>query len=194
MDYIRIKQDGASVRGYILTTVVEKDGKFVSDFKTFKQHGDWDRNIHSHGCADPNTGKACLSCQQKIASSNITIVPIYDVDAKCVRVFEAKKKHMKAIYGFIDLYGEDAPTTAIYLTRNGVGTATTYSVTPTPPNVLKKEAAVWTLPADVKDALTDDFYLGIIAPPGEDYLRKLLGIDAVEDADIVAISDDDLPF
>lgn len=165
--------------------------KYVSDFKAYKQHGDWNRNIHSHGCADPRTGAGCISCQQGVAASTVTIVPFYDIDAKAIRVFEAKKKHMKAVYGFIDLYGEDAPTTGVYLTRNGTGTATTYSVNAAPPNVLKKEAALWTLPDDVMASLNDDFYWTIIAPPTEEYLRKLLGLDAVDNADIVPLDGDD---
>lgn len=177
-----------------MTTVVEKDGKYVSDFKAFKQHGDWNRNIHSHGCADPRSGSACISCQQGITASTITIVPFYDIDAKAVRVFEAKKKHMKAVYSFIDLYGEDAPTTGVYLTRTDVGTATAYSVNAAPPNVLKKEAGVWKLPDDAMGALTDEFFLSIIEPPSDEYLRKLLGLQSADDAEITPIDDDKLPF
>ena len=195
-NYIRLK-DGESVRGYLIAEVAGADDKFTPNFKSYYQHGDWTRKIHSHACLDPKHGQDCLSCQQGISRTLVTIVPFWDIDAKETRVFEFKKGNMRSVYSFIDLYGEDAANTRIYVKRVGSGKETKYDIIAAPP-AKPAEKALWTKPADI--ALDDAFYLGVINPPTDAYLRKLLGMDAANGVNVKAITDDgeivgdDLPF
>lgn len=191
INYIRLKE-GEFVRGYLLGDVVVKtvDGedKTVPQYHMFASHGDWQRRIHNHACSDPRNATNCLSCQQGVARDKLTIVPFWDIDARELRIWTAKKGHMRDLYSFFDLYGEDSTKTPVFIKRVGKGKETKYQVLPAPPTK-PAEKKLWEYPSDV--VIDDSVYMSVVQPPKEDYLRKLLGLDAgaVEDADIVAIPD-----
>jgi hypothetical protein len=177
-NYIRLKS-GESVRGYLLT----------KDFLAFMQHGDFNRKIHSHVCKDPRSGKDCISCKAAVPRSKVWLVPIYDIDAKSVRIFEAKKKYMAAVYNFVDEYEDEAITTPITLSRTGADAqSTNYSIMPT--RVKANEKSLFELPENIE--INEDFYMNILNPPSDEYLSELLGLNnETTDDEIVAIGDDE---
>lgn len=178
--FIRLK-DGESVRGFLMT----------KHFPVYFQHGDFEKKIHGHTCADPLNGKNCLSCQHGIKRSKKWAVPIYNVDNKQIEVFEASSKSVKAFYSFLDEYEDEALTTPIALKRSGSDQTTTYTVMPI--RVKKDEQDLFIKPENVK--IDADFYKEILAPPTEDYLRKLLGLDdETEIKPIDPVTDDERLF
>lgn len=170
-NFIRLK-DGESVRGFLLS----------KHFPCYYQHGDYERKIHGHTCADPS-GKHCLSCQHGIKKAKKWAVPIFNVDSKRVEVFEASSKSVKAFYSYLDEYEDDALNTPISLKRSGNDQTTTYTVMPV--RVKKDEQELFKRP-DFE--VGQDFYEAVLAPPDEEYLRKLLGLDG-EDEEIQPIED-----
>lgn len=175
-NFIRLK-DGESVRGFLLS----------KHFPAYQQHNDFERKIHPHTCADPKKEKDCLSCQHNVPKSKKWAVPIYNVDTKRIELFEASGKAVKNFYSFIDEYEEDALTTPITIKRSGSDQTTTYSVMPV--RVKKDEQALFVRPDDVE--VTLEFYEAVLAPPDEQYLRGLLGLD--DEDDIKPIEDDGAP-
>lgn len=183
VNYVKLK-DGQQLRGFLLTT----------DFKMYFRHGDFEKGIKSHTCKDPRTGKNCLSCQHGVKRTKSTLVPFFNVDTQQVEVFDASNKAMKAIYAYKDEYEEEAVTTPIALKRSGDDTTTTYSLMPI--RVKKAEEELFKVPVDV--VIDAEFYLGALNPPDDEYIRKLIGLEAVEEEAIeiipTDISDDELPF
>jgi hypothetical protein len=101
------------------------------------------------------------------------------------------------IYAYTDQYEEDSTVTAIALIRSGDDTGTTYSLMPI--RVKKAEEALFTVPEGV--VIDAEFYMGALNPPDDDYVRKLIGLEAAADEKIESIPDgqtdikeDDLPF
>jgi hypothetical protein len=186
VNYVKLK-DGGQLRGFLLTT----------DFKMYFRHGDFEKGIKSHTCKDPKTGKNCLSCQHGVKRTKSTLVPFFNVDTQQVEVFDASNKAMKVIYAYTDQYEEDSTVTAIALIRSGDDTGTTYSLMPI--RVKKAEEALFTVPEGV--VIDAEFYMGALNPPDDDYVRKLIGLEAAADEKIESIPDgqtdikeDDLPF
>jgi hypothetical protein len=171
-NYVKLK-DGEQLRGFLLT----------SDLKMYFRHGDYEKGIKSHTCKDPRNGKACLSCQHGVKRTKSTLVPFYNVDSQQVEVFDASNKAVKVIYAYIDQYEEDATTTPIALIRSGADTGTTYALMPLRVKAAEKE--LFQLPTDV--VIDAEFYLSALNPPDDDYVRKLIGLEAVADENIVAI-------
>jgi hypothetical protein len=186
VNYVKLK-DGGQLRGFLLTT----------DFVMYMRHGDFEKGIKSHTCKDPKTGKNCLSCQHGVKRTKSTLVPFYNVDSQQVEVFDASNKAMKPIYAYKDQYEEDATVTPIALIRSGDDTGTTYSVMPIRVKAAEKE--LFKVPEEV--VVDADFYLSALNPPDDDYVRKLIGLEAVADENIeplpevkTDLKDDDLPF
>jgi hypothetical protein len=184
VNYVKLK-DGGQLRGFLLTT----------DFVMYFRHGDFEKGIKSHTCKDPKNGKACLSCQHGVKRTKSTLVPFFNVDTQQVEVFDASNKAMKPIYAYKDEYEEESTTTAIALIRSGEDTGTTYTLMPI--RVKKAEEALFKVPEDVK--IDAEFYLSALNPPDDDYIRKLIGLEAAADEPIESLSDsevkdDDLPF
>jgi hypothetical protein len=184
--YVKLK-DGGQLRGFLLTT----------DFKMYYRHGDFEKKIKSHTCKDPKTGKGCISCQHGVKRAKSTIVPFFNVDTQQVEVFDASNKAMKPIYAYKDQYEEDATVTPIALIRSGDDTGTTYNVMPIRVKAAEKE--LFKVPEDV--VIDGEFYLSALNPPDDDYVRKLIGLEAATDEKIESlpeittdIKDDDLPF
>lgn len=185
-NYVKLK-DGEQIRGYLLTT------RFVM----YMNHGDYNKGIKSHTCKDPKHGKDCLSCQNGVKRTKKTIVPFFNIDTKRVEIFDASNKAMKGIYKFTDEYEEESLTTPISLSRSGEDTSTTYTILPVRVKAAEKE--LFQLPENLP-VLDGEFYLGILNPPEDDYIRELLGLTAeagiepVGDQGQLDIKDDDLPF
>jgi hypothetical protein len=104
---------------------------------------------------------------------------------------------MKVIYAYVDQYEEESTETAIALIRSGDDTGTTYSLMPIRVKAAEKE--LFKVPEDV--VIDGEFYMGALNPPDDEYVRKLIGLEAVADENIEPlpeipndISDDDLPF
>jgi hypothetical protein len=187
VNYVKLK-DGGQLRGFLLTT----------QFMMYMRHGDFEKGIKSHTCKDPKNGKSCLSCQHGVKRTKSTLVPFYNIDANQVEVFDASNKAMKVIYAYKDEYEEEATTTPISLKRSGDDTGTTYSLMPI--RVKPAEKELFKVPEDI--VIDAEFYLGALNPPDDDYIKKLIGIQAAADENIESIpeeglgdiKDDDLPF
>lgn len=162
-NFVKLK-DGESVRGFLLS----------KHFPVYYQHNDFERKIHAHTCAN---SKSCLSCQHGIKKSKKWAVPIYNVDTKRVELFEASSKSVKNFYSFLDEYEDDALSTPIALKRSGSDQTTTYTVMPI--RVKKDEQALFVKPEDIE--VTPEFYESVLAPPDEEYLRDLLGLNDEEE-------------
>lgn len=180
-NYVKLK-DGEQLRGFLLTT----------DFKMYMNHGDFTAGIKSHTCKDPKHGKDCLSCQHGVKRSKKTIVPFYNVDTQQVEVFDASSKAMKGIYAYKDEYEEEATTTPIALKRSGSDTGTTYSMMPI--RVKAAEQELFKVPEGI--VIDNEFYIGVLNPPDDEYIKQLLGLDVANDAEVtpLEITDDALPF
>jgi hypothetical protein len=100
-------------------------------------------------------------------------VPFYNVDTKRLEIFQASSKSVKAFYSFLDEYEDDALTTPLTIKRSGSDQTTTYTVMPV--RVKKDEQALFTRPEDL--TVDQNFYAEVLAPPEEDYLKKLLGLE-----------------
>lgn len=186
VNYVKLK-DGGQLRGFLLTT----------DLKMYFRHGDFEKKIKSHTCKDPRTGKNCLSCQHGVKRAKSTLVPFFNVDTQQIEVFDASNKAVKPIYAYIDQYEEDATVTPIALIRSGDDTGTTYSIMPIRVKAAEKE--LFKVPEGV--AIDAEFYMGALNPPDDDYIKKLLGLEAASDENIESIpeeglniGEDDLPF
>lgn len=174
-NYVKLR-DGESLRGFLLTT----------DFVMYINHGDFNKRIKSHTCKDPKNGVNCLSCQHGVKRTKKTIVPFYNVDTKQVEIFDASNGAMKAIYAFTDEYEGDSTVTPISLKRAGGGTDTTYSIMPI--RVKAAEQSLFEIPKDIK--IDAEFYEGVLNVPDDDYVRELLGLNTVSDADIQPLDDE----
>jgi hypothetical protein len=184
--YVKLK-DGGQLRGFLLTT----------NLMMYMRHGDYEKGIKSHTCKDPKNGKNCLSCQHGTKRSKSILVPFFNVDTQQVEVFDASPKASKVVYSYIDEYEEEAVTTPIALKRSGDDTGTTYSLMPIRLKAAEKE--LFKVPEGV--VIDNEFYMNALNPPDDDYIRKLLGLEAAADENIEPLPEvntedgsDELPF
>lgn len=153
-------------------------------FPNYYCHGDYNEKIPSHVCTAPRPEMKCKSCEAGVKRTVKYLVPLYDLDKKAIVLWDTSKKHVSAVYGVIEAYGDDVNAEVFQLKRTGSSAQdTAYSFIALPP---KQKAAI-SIPDDVKSFTVgsqerSDFYNGILRAPSDDYIAKIL-------AKVVAMND-----
>lgn len=166
VNYVRLKA-GEGIRVKVL------DPKFPSVY----EHGDYAERIPSHLCTAPKSGMKCRSCDAGVKRSIRYIVPLFDIDAKQIVIWDTSKKHVQSLYALIETYGEDIFDEVFQLKRSGATAQdTAYSFISLPP----KQKAGISIPEDVAQfeygsQERSDFYTNILRAPDDAYLDKILG-------------------
>lgn len=180
-NYVKLK-DGQQLRGFLLT----------DNFVMYMRHGDYEKGIKSHTCRDPRHGVNCISCQHGVKRVKSTIVPFYNVDTQQVEIFDASNKAMKAIFAFCDEYEGEVTTTAVALKRSGASTDTTYALMPV--RIKPAEKELFQVPSDI--VIDAEFYMAVLNPPDDEYVKKLIGIadETEEQIQTIDLTEDEMKF